>query len=75
MNIRAYLIISAGGSVEIRKQQPAPTLGRVAVLLNIDISNAWFDRPIPVADLTSPDAHVLPMPVVTTEPLPEEGEE
>jgi hypothetical protein len=76
MKIRAYLIIGAGGSVEVRKQRPAPTMGRVAVLLNIDISGAWFDRPVPIVDLTIPDAHVLPMPVVTTEPLPEteEGE-
>lgn len=74
MKLRAYLIISSGGAVEIRKQRPQPTLGRVAVLLSIDISNAWFDQVVPVANLTIPDAHVLPMPVVTTE-LPEEGSE
>lgn len=77
MKIQAYLIISAGGGVEIRKQRPQPTLGRVAVFLSIDISNAWFNQPVPVVNLTIPDAHVLPMPTVTTEPLPEieDGEE
>lgn len=74
MKIRAYLIIGAGGAVEIRKQRPAPTMGRVAVLLSIDISDAWFDRPVPVVELTIPDAHVLPMPVIVTEPLIEEEE-
>jgi len=74
MRIRAYLIISAGGGVEIRKQRPTPTAGRVAVLLNIDISNAWFEQSVPVVNLAIPDAHVLPMPIVITEPLPETEE-
>jgi hypothetical protein len=77
MKIRTYLIISAGGGVEVRKQRPQPTFGRVAILLNIDISNAWFEQPVPIVELTIPDAHVLPMPTVVTEPLPEveEGEQ
>lgn len=74
MKLRAYLIISSGGAVEIRKQRPQPAPGRVAVLLSIDISNAWFEQPVPVANLVIPDAHVLPMPIVTTE-LPPETEE
>jgi hypothetical protein len=74
MKIQAYLIISSGGGVEIRKTRPRPTLGHVAVFLSIDISNAWFEQVVPVANLTIPDAHVLPMPVVTTE-LPPEVEE
>lgn len=69
MKIRAYLIISSGGAVEIRKQRPQPAFGRVVVLLSIDISSAWFEQPVPVVNLTIPDAHVLPMPEVTTEPL------
>lgn len=71
MKIRAYLIISAGGGVEIRKQRPQPTLERVAVLLTIEISSAWFAQPVPIVDIAIPDTHVLPMPIVTTE-LPEE---
>lgn len=74
MRIRVYLIISSGGGVEVRKQRPSPTMGRVAVLLNIDISNAWFEQPMPVVNLAIPDAHVLPMPIVITEPLPETEE-
>lgn len=57
--------------MEIRKQRPQPAFGRVAVLLSIEISSAWFNQSIPVVNLTIPDAHVLPMPTVTTEPLPE----
>jgi hypothetical protein len=71
MKLQAYLIISAGGAVEVRKQRPQPAFGRVAVLLRIEINNAWFTQPVPVVDFAIPDAHVLPMPVVTTEPLPE----
>jgi len=71
MKIHAYLIISAGGGVEVRKQRPQPAMGRVAVLLNIEIGSAWFQQVVPVVELAIPDAHVLPMPTVTTEPLPE----
>ena len=67
MRIRAYLIISSGGAVEFRKQRPQAAIGRVAVLLNIEIGSAWFEQPVPIVDLTIPDAHVLPMPVITTE--------
>ena len=74
MKIQAYLIISAGGGVEIRKQRPRPTLGRVALLLRIEINNAWFEQPVPVVELAIPDAHVLPMPIVTTAPWPETEE-
>lgn len=70
MKIRTYLIITANGAVEVRKQRPAPAFGRVAVLLTIDISSAWFQQSVPIVELTIPDAHVLPMPTVTTE-LPE----
>lgn len=72
MRIRVYLIISSGGGVEVRKQRPPPAMGRVAVLLNIDVSSAWFEQPVPVVNLTIPDSHVLPMPTITTEPLSEE---
>jgi hypothetical protein len=75
MKIRAYLVISSGGTVEIRKQRPQPAFGRVAILINIDISSAWFEQSVPVVNLTIPDAHVLPMPTITTEPLEETTEE
>lgn len=74
MRIRVYLIISSGGGVEVRKQRPPSAMGRIAVLLNIDVSGAWFEQPVPVVNLTIPDAHVLPMPTVITEPLPETEE-
>lgn len=72
MRIRVYLIISSGGGVEVRKQRPPPAMGRVAILLNIDISNAWFEQPVPVVNLAIPDSHVLPMPTINTEPLPDD---
>jgi hypothetical protein len=75
MKIRAYLIISSGGSMEIRKQRPQPAFGRVAVLLNIDISSAWFEQPVPTVNLIIPDSHVLPMPTITTEPIDETEED
>jgi hypothetical protein len=74
MKIRVYLIIGSGGGVEIRKQRPQPAVGRIAVLLSIDVSGAWFEQPIPVVNLVIPDAHVLPMPTIVTEPLPETEE-
>ena len=73
MKLRTYLIISSGGAVEVRKQRPQPQIGRVAVLLSIDISGAWFEQSVPVVQLTIPDSAVLPVPEIRAE-LEERGE-
>lgn len=73
MKIDCYLLIGAGGGIELRKTLPRQQrMDRVAVRLSITLSDAWFRRPIPLVALDIPDEAVLPLLSVRVEPA--EGE-
>lgn len=69
MRINAYLLIDSHGAIEVRKKLPAPHLRQVAIRVSIEISDTWFQRPIPSVTIAVPDDHVLPAIAVQTEPL------
>ena len=69
MRINAYLLIDSHGAIEVRKKLPAPHLRQVSIRVSIEISDTWFQRPIPSVTIAVPDDHVLPAIAVQTEPL------
>lgn len=59
MNIKAYLIISGNKQLRVTKTPPYLHANEIAVLLNLEVPNAVFTRPIPVLDLAIPQDVVM----------------
>ena len=76
MKDTCYLIMDANGVSDIRKTHPNLKSGQVAVKLKINVSDKFFERTFPVAELTIPDSYVLePSIGVELEELPEDDDE
>ena len=72
MVISFYLLIGSSGGIELRKTLPRQQrMDRVAIKVNVTLSDTWFRRPIPTIALSVPDADVLPLPAVVTEAIEE----
>lgn len=54
-----YLIMTSSGVDKVRKQLPSLSSGEVAIKVTVNISDKFFQRFIPSADLTIPDEYVL----------------
>ena len=59
MKDSAYLIIEKGGIQMLRKNRPDLHAGQVAVKIQVDVSDAYFDRHIPQAHLTLAEEDIL----------------
>lgn len=59
MKTSTYLILTRTGIVGIRKNKPYLTSGQVAVKLEIEVSDQFFDRFVPTAKLNIKDHQVL----------------
>ena len=51
MELNKYLCISSNGSVRITANKPRLAVNEIAMLLNIDVPDQLFDRPLLVADI------------------------
>lgn len=68
MKIKRYLIIKKNGSTRVTKQPPAIEWDEVFMLLNIELPDKIFDRPLLQANITIDDKQVQPM-VITAETI------
>jgi hypothetical protein len=59
MKINCYLIITQGGSVRTTKLVPSLAQNEVAIKLNVNLSDKFFERFIPQAKLSVPDDFIL----------------
>ena len=59
MKDNVYLIMDKNGARQMRKTKPKLSSGEVAVQLEIEISDEFFERFIPVANLEIPDDAVI----------------
>ena len=76
MKDTCYLVIDERGVQALRKTRPDLSSGQVAIRLHVNVSDRFFHRAIPTAELTVPDDFVIePMIEVELETPPsEEGE-
>ncbi len=76
MKDTCYLIMDANGVTDIRKTHPSLKSGQIAVKLKVNVSDKFFERTFPVAELNIPDSYVLePSIDVELEGLPEGDDE
>jgi len=54
-----YLVINKNGADRIRKSRPALNAGEIAAKLTLSISDKFFERFIPSAELEIPDNFVI----------------
>lgn len=54
-----YLILSKTGIVGVRKNKPYLTSGQVAIKLNVEVSDKFFERFVPSVILKIPDHKVI----------------
>lgn len=59
MKTQFYLIVTRGGSVRTTKNVPALAQNEVAIKQTLNLSDKFFRRFIPEANLTVPDEFVL----------------
>jgi hypothetical protein len=59
MKINCYLVVSSGGSVHTTKYAPSLAQNEIAIKLDVNLSNKFFERFIPHAKLDVPDDFVL----------------
>lgn len=65
MIIKAFLIISSGGSVRVVKNRPYINNDEIAVNLNIDVPDIFFERLIPTVTITLPPEAIIDMDAET----------
>lgn len=58
MTINAFLVISDGGALRVVKSRPYLNNNEIAVALNIDVPDAFFERMIPVVQVDLPEEAV-----------------
>jgi hypothetical protein len=59
MKFQCFLIVSTGESVRVTKTVPRLAQNEIAIKLDINLSNKFFERFIPQAKLNVPDDFVL----------------
>lgn len=59
MKDSVYLVMNRRGVTEMRKRKPQLSSDEVAVRINVEISDHFFRRFIPDANLTIPDSYVM----------------
>lgn len=68
MKTSAYIIVTKGGALTLRKVKPTLHSGQVAVKINIEMSDKFFERFIPEATLNIQDHNVLTPDIKITTP-------
>lgn len=66
MTISAFLIISSSGRLRATKTRPYINNDEIALNLNIDVPDSFFERLIPTVDIKIPDAAVMSPDIDTT---------
>ena len=74
MKFKCYLIISANGAMRTTKSPPHLHQSEVAIKLDVDISNKFFERYIPSGKLVVGDEHVIRPEIEVVLDLPEDSE-
>jgi len=59
MKLNCFLIVGKSGSVRTTKYVPALAQNEVAIKLNVNLSDKFFERFIPQAKLNVPDDFIL----------------
>jgi hypothetical protein len=54
MNIKAFLVISRGGSLRVVKTRPYLNNSEIAVTLDINVPNVFFERLMPTVQIDLP---------------------
>ena len=65
MKIKAFLIISSGGSLRVVKNRPALNNDEIAVNLNVDVPDIFFKRLIPSVNITLPAEAIIDLDAKT----------
>jgi hypothetical protein len=61
MKIEAYLVINRGSSIRVVKQRPNLSNDEIAIKLNLEIPQEFFERIIPSVDILVPiDSMIKP---------------
>lgn len=59
MKINAYMVISDRGSIRVVKTRPELNNNEIAVNLNVEIPNIFFERLMPTINIKIPEEAVL----------------
>lgn len=54
IKIKAFLVISSSGSLRVVKTRPALSNNEIALTLNLEIPNVFFERLMPTANIVVP---------------------
>lgn len=65
MKVHAYLYLSQHGGLRITKTKVNPHPTELAIALALDVPDTFFQRRIPVVNLTIPDHFANPGPEIT----------
>ncbi len=65
MKETAYIVFNASGGRRLTKNPPYLNAYEIAIKLNINISNKFFNRFIPETDLIIPDEFVIEPKIIT----------
>lgn len=68
MTTEVYIIMTKAGAVDMRKQMPKLNSGQVAVKVNLEVSDLFFDRFIPEVNVSIPDRNVIQPDIEVTVP-------
>jgi len=74
MKLNCFLIVSNGGSVRTTKYVPALAQSEIAIKLDINLSDKFFERFIPHAKLNVPDDFVLTPEIKVELVMPKDSE-
>lgn len=68
MTTAVYIIMTKSGVVDMRKQIPKLNSGQVAVKINLEVSDLFFDRFVPEVNVSIPDHNVIQPDIEVTIP-------